>query len=87
MSINFNDPMNEDARSMIDEVFKDEIQAKDDKTVLLKKIELNQRLMSELANKAKQPVSVEINKIGETKTVGGVDYVVSEQGWRKKDKP
>jgi hypothetical protein len=39
--------------------------------------------MTELANAAKQPVEVELNKIGDRKEVGGVVYELYETGWRR----
>ena len=86
MSINFEDPMNEAAKSMMEELFKDRIQAMDERTALLDKMELQQKAMSELATVAKQPVTAEIHPVGDIKTMSdGTKYEVTADGWRKLD--
>ena len=86
MSINFNDDMNGDAKNFIAEAFKDHLEDFDDRTVLLKDAAaINQKQMKELANLAKQVVTVELNEIGDTKEVNGKKYVLNEIGWIRCD--
>ena len=83
MSINFDDPMNDEARKLIIKKFKD-VAAMDETTALLDKLEeINQSDMKEIANTAKQPVSVEINEPGDIKTMSdGTKYRCTNKGWR-----
>jgi hypothetical protein len=84
MSINFENPMNDEARSMLKSIFADNIEAMDDKTALLRKmVPLHQKQMGDLARTAKQVVDVEINEIGDRKEVGGVVYELDEAGWKR----
>jgi len=84
MSINFDEPVGPEAESMIKELFGDPV-ASDAKTFLYdKQIVLAQKRMTELANKAKQPATVELNSEGEIKTMSdGTQYQVTPKGWRK----
>ena len=84
MSISFDEPMNDDAREMVKEMFKDEIQAMDERTALLNRIELRQKALSELANAAGQPVTAEVHPVGHVKTMSdGTRYEVTAGGWRR----
>ena len=84
MSISFNKPVGPEAISMIKKLFGDPV-ASDAKTFLYDKhLILEQKRMTELANKAKQPVTVELNSEGEIKTMSdGTQYQVTPKGWRK----
>jgi hypothetical protein len=84
MSINFDDPMNEEARALVKKLF-DEPVAQDEHTVLLDSIPtMFQKQMKELANAAKQPVSAEINSVGDTKPMDdGTIYKLTSEGWKK----
>ena len=86
MSICFNEPVGPETEAMIDKLFGKAI-ASDGKTFLFdQRPELLQRQMTELANKAKQPVTVELNAEGEIKTMmDGTQYRVTPKGWRKID--
>ena len=88
MSINFNNPVDPEASSMIKELFGKPV-AEDDKTFLFnQQLELHQKQMSELARKAGQPVVVELNSEGEIKTMrDGTRYQVTPKGWRKLTDP
>ena len=68
---------------MIEEFF--DVQAIDTKTALLGKMEklFDQRQIGDIARAAKQPVSLELNEVGDRKEVGGVVYELDEKGWRK----
>ena len=82
MSMNFKDDINEDAKSMLRKMF--DVDVMDDRTALVNNMpELNSKLMGDLARAAKQPVTVELNKIGDRKDVGGIIYELDEKGWRK----
>lgn len=83
MSITFDDPMNPEAKKMLEQMF--HIEAMDEKTALLGKMEraFTRNKLGRLANTARQPVSLEINEIGDRKEVGGVVYELDEKGWRR----
>ena len=79
MSINFEDDINPAAFQMLKEM--SDVEAADLKTALLNRVDLNSRKLKDLANTAKQPVTVEINEIGDWKEVGGLVYELREAGW------
>jgi hypothetical protein len=84
MSLNFHDPMNEQASAFIKKLF--EPTAMDEQQVLLNDLtdKVDQANMKELANLAKQPVTLEINELGEIKEMSdGTKYRLTLQGWRK----
>lgn len=83
MSINFQDEMGQEAKQMIEKLF--DVEAIDEKTALLGQMEtaFTQRQMAGIARAAKQPATLEINKIGDRKEVGGVVYELDEIGWRR----
>lgn len=84
MSINFEDPINDEARRKMLEMFGDNIETMDDRTALLKQmVPLYQKQMGDLARTAKQVVQAEINEIGDRKEVGGVVYELEEAGWKR----
>ena len=83
MSINFDDPMNDEAREFMHKLMGNPV-AEDDRTALFDKLgQLEQAEMKRLANAAKQPVQVELNSIGDIKEVGGVKYRCDKDGWKK----
>jgi hypothetical protein len=86
MSINFDKPVSPDILQKLEEHF-GEPKASDSKTLLYDRMEaVNQRVMREIANAAKQPVIVEINGIGDRKTMeDGTEYEVTEGGWIQRD--
>ncbi|MEW8051282.1 MAG: hypothetical protein AB2754_15950 [Candidatus Thiodiazotropha endolucinida] len=87
MSISFDNDMGPEAQSMIKEMF--DVAAIDERTALLEKMEgtlkspFNRKQMGDVARAAKQPMTLEINKIGDRKEVGGVVYELDEKGWRR----
>lgn len=83
MSINFEEAMNEETASKLKSLF--DVVAMDEKTALLKNMErpFTRQQMKGLANTAKQPVALEMNKIGDRKDVGGVVYELDEKGWKR----
>ena len=85
MSMSFQQDLNPEAASMIEELYGDRVVALDKRTALLDAFtEATQSQMTELANTAKQPVVVEINKPDEIKTMqDGTEYKVTPQGWKK----
>jgi len=85
MSMNFNDPMSADTKSMLNEFFGDDINIVDSKTALFNSVvDLNQQFMKEIANTSNQVVSVELNDLGDVKTLeDGTKYQVTKQGWKK----
>lgn len=83
MSISTQDPMNPEALEMLKEMFGEPV-AKSDNTQLFDKLNaLNRKEMSKLANAANQAVTVELNDIGDTKTLGDVDYILTKNGWER----
>ena len=82
MSITFDEDMNPEAAKMIKALL--EPHAMDKRTALLTMREqFDQQVMKKIANTAKQPVCLEINKIGDRKEVGGVFYELDEAGWKR----
>ena len=83
MSINTQKPMNKEAREMMNKLL-GEPTAKDDYTALFDRFQqLDGKSMGKLANTAGQTVTVELNDIGDKKTLGDVDYILTESGWEK----
>lgn len=82
MSINFNEPVNDKALSMIKELL-GEPAAADKTQFLFDKLDMvAQREMSKLAKAAGQPVTVEIRGQGDIKTMSdGTQYEVTPRGW------
>ena len=71
-------------------MFGDDIKAMDERTALfeseMEKMQqvFSQKEMKKLANTAKQPVSVELNELGDIKTMSdGTEYALTSKGWRK----
>ena len=89
MSIQFEDAFNDEAREFIRSMMEakeiPELVAKDEKTLLVNgAAAIKVSDMSELARKARQPVTVELNGIGEIKELSdGTRYEVTHKGWRK----
>lgn len=85
MSMNFQDPVNNEALAKIMEGFGDKVVAHDNKTFLLANVDaINQKLMKEIANAAKQPATVELNGDGDVKVMSdGTRYRVTPNGWHK----
>ena len=67
---------------MINKMF--DVEATDDKTALINKLNIQQEQMKELANAAKQVVEVALNEIGDRKEIGGIIYELDEKGRRKR---
>ena len=84
MSVNFPEKIDDKAHAMLQDIFGDSV-AEDRKTYLFDKIgDLNRRKMSDLAKATGQPVSVELNDVGDAKTVGDDLFRLLEEGWEKK---
>lgn len=84
MSINFKDPMNEDARRIMEELCGKPV-ATDERTALFNNMRtIRQPEMNRLANAAKQPITVEIHSDGDIKTMSdGTRYRVTPLGWKR----
>ena len=78
----FDKPLDEEQKEMVDEIFGDELVAMDEKSALFEGNTFFQKEISKLANKLKQPVALEMNDIGDKKTVNGVEYLLTEDGWK-----
>ena len=87
MSINFDEPVSDEVTDELKRMLGDQVVAQDEKTTLLTQLEdftLLQRRMKKIANMANQPVVVEINDLGDIKTMSdGTRYKVTQAGWRK----
>lgn len=83
MSINFDDDMGMEAADLIHELF--DVRAMDETTVLLERMAnpIRQKDMKKIAKAARQSVTLEINKKGDRKEVGGVVYELDELGWKR----
>lgn len=84
MSINFDNPVGPEVSARIRELFGKPL-AEDGKTFLFDELApMQQREMTELANKAGQPVTAELHSLGDIKEMrDGTRYVVTSKGWRK----
>jgi hypothetical protein len=84
MSINFNDPMNEEAKLLIDEKFGDLLKARDNFTALVDAKIFDGQEMQEIANAAKQPLILELAGKGEIRHMSdGTRYQATKKGWVK----
>jgi hypothetical protein len=82
MSISFENDMGPEAADKIRELFS--VTAMDKKTALLEQMSnINRKDMGDIARLAKQPMQMEINKIGDRKEVGGVVYELDDKGWKR----
>lgn len=82
MSINFHDPLNSEALIALREMAIP-VQS-DEKTFLFDRLNIDQRKMKEIANKAGQPLTVELNGEGDIKTLSdGTKYQCTNKGWVK----
>ena len=84
MSMNFDKPVNSEAMEALSKMFGEPV-AQDEKTFLYDKMDaINGAMMSELANKAKQTVALEINAPDDIKTMSdGTQYRMTPRGWIK----
>lgn len=84
MSMTFDQPVNPETRKLIEEHF-GKPYAEDGKTFLFNQMEtIDQRVMKEIANKAKQPATVELDGKDTIRTMSdGTRYQVTEKGWVK----
>ena len=86
MSMSFQDPLNDEAFAKIVKEFGEPVAVDGErKTLLFDNIkEINQLVMKEIANTAKQPTTVELHGEGEIKTMSdGSRYQVTSRGWVK----
>lgn len=87
MSIQFENPMDEETQRRLREWFGPQIAAMDERLVLLNRLELESTKMQDLANRTKGPVVVELHDEGEIKTLGdGTRYRVTAAGWKRMDR-
>lgn len=81
MSVNFTLPVGQSVKDMLHEALGRPVVA-DDTTFLHDRLKpLDQRVMSQIAREANQPVSVEMNEIGDTKVIQGVQWCLEKDGW------
>jgi len=84
MAMQFAEPVNDETIARIRELFGEPF-ASDRKTFLFDSLppRINGNDMREIANRAKQPATLEILKDGDVRTVGDTRYLVTPQGWRR----
>lgn len=84
MSINFEQPVNDAVMEKLKDLF-GEPAVNDRKTLLFDRIgTIQQAQMKEVANLAKQPMTVEVHGQGDIKTMSdGTRYEVTPQGWKR----
>lgn len=81
MSVNFTLPVGKSVKDMLREALGEPVAA-DDTTFLHDRLKpLDQRVMSQIAREANQPVSVEMNDIGDIKVIQGVQWRLETTGW------
>jgi hypothetical protein len=81
MSVNFPRPVGQNVKDMLREALGQPVAA-DDQTFLHDRLKpLDQRVMSQIAREANQPVSVEMNEIGDVKVIRGVQWLLEKDGW------
>lgn len=79
----FDKPMNDNARKMIEEMFGPGVPI-DEVTALIKFDYIDGQKMKKIANTAKQPVTISMVGEGEVKTLSdGSQYQVTNRGWIK----
>ena len=86
MSIQFDQPMNEETMQHIRKMFHGKIAVVDDRRVLLDDLKeaFNRRQMSDLARTAKQPVTLNLHGRGDIVEMSdGTKYQVTDRGWKK----
>jgi len=85
MSIQFENPMNEETAERIKKTFGDKIAVIDERNVLLERLsEINQKEMKAIANTAGQPVTVNIHDQGDIIEMSdGTKYCVTTKGRMK----
>lgn len=83
MSVNFTFPVGQGVKDMLREALGQPVAA-DNKTFLHDRLnQLDQRVMSQIAQKANQPVTVGVNDIGDIKVVQGVQWRLEKTGWMR----
>jgi len=86
MSMNFKEPVDKEFQDWMAKRLEDmgaEVVDMDDRTTLINNLSVERRQMTEIANRAGQPLTVELNDKDEIKEVGGVKYRVTPKGWKK----
>ena len=88
MSIQFEKEITNEQQDMIRRIFVENVAMIDEKNVLLNKLEvLDQKVMKDIANEVKQPITVSFHTEGDiVKMMDGTEYIVTKQGWRKNEK-
>lgn len=82
MSMSFEQDINPEMQERMKEMLN--ITAIDKRTALFEKGDfLDQKKFKEIANMTNQPVTVQLNEIGDRKEVGGVVYELDEKGWKR----
>ncbi|MEN8171399.1 MAG: hypothetical protein ABFS03_00815 [Chloroflexota bacterium] len=84
MSMSFDKPLDKEQQEILDKLMGDSLVARDERLALFESRVLHREEMGKLANELKQPVKVEINNVGDEKTMSdGTKYKRTKQGWRK----
>lgn len=84
MSVNFSGPVNEKTKEELRKIF-GVAKAEDGQTFLYDQLrEIEQTKMKKVVQEAGQTATVELNEIGEIKTMSdGRRYEVTPQGWKR----
>jgi len=84
MSMQFDKPISKQHQKFIKELFGDGLVVMDERKALLHSKTIDPHKMKMVANEVGQPVDVEINDLGEIKTLSdGSMYEVTSKGWEK----
>ncbi len=85
MSINFNQPIDDSDQEFVRKFLKDDLVALDKRTALFNTETFDTADVGErIAEKTHQAVTIEVNHMGETKTMSdGTKYQVTAEGWVK----
>lgn len=83
MSINFEKDITQKQQEFVKSLMGKDIEASDNKTALLNTNVISQNKIKNLCNELNQVVTVEMNNVNDKKTVDGVDYILTPNGWNK----
>lgn len=81
MSVNYKNPIDDETNAEMKRIFGEPL-VSDELTALYDEMgTLNRKEMGALAKMAGQPVTVELNSVGDTKEINGHPWELTEAGW------
>ncbi len=84
MSIQFDEPLNSEQQKVMNNILYPHVITSDERQALLDTTVIQQTQMRELARKMHQVVVVEVDELGEIKTMSdGTKYQATKEGWVK----